>query len=118
MFRKYPNNGPLHGPAAVEQSRCNLLDGVAMLQKQRLSRGARRTAHAGQFIHRGIADLAVDRFAVVQHGESECQPFIVIPYNATARQRHPELPLASFPSVLRAMVCREGGAAPKNLLCL
>src|SRR3981081_393061 len=109
MLGEDPHHGALHGSAVVEQFGRNSLNGFAMVEKQRLSRSAWRTSHAGQLIHRGIADLAVDRFAVVQHGESECQPFVVIPYNAAARQRHPKPPLASSPSVLRAVVCREGG---------
>src|ERR1700730_2377643 len=97
MLGENPHHGALHGSAVVEQSGRNSLNGVAMLEKQRLSRSAWRTSHAGQFIHRGIADLAFDRFAVVQHGESERQPFVVISYNATARQRHPQAPLSIVP---------------------
>jgi len=39
-----------------------------------LPRGAFRTLQACQLVHRGVTDLTLDRFAVVQHRKSECQP--------------------------------------------
>ena len=91
MLGENPHHSALHGPGFVEQPGRNLLDGVAMLEKLPLSRRARRASHARKLIHRGIADLAVDRLAVVQHGKSERQAFVVVAHNATTCQRHQEL---------------------------
>jgi hypothetical protein len=93
MFGKNPHHGALHGPAIVEQSGRNSFNGVAMLEKLRLSRGAWRSSHTRKLIHCGVADLTLDGLAVVQHGKSVRQAFAVIAYNATARQRHQEFPL-------------------------
>src|SRR5882757_5035583 len=73
-----------------------------MLQKLLLSRRAWRPSHAGKLIHRGIADLTVDGLAVVQHRKSVRQSFVVIPNDATTRQRHHNVLLAAPPNLLHA----------------
>jgi hypothetical protein len=48
--------------------------------------------HACQFVHRGVTDLTLDHFAVVQHRKSECQPLGVVSYNLASGQRHRSTP--------------------------
>jgi hypothetical protein len=63
-------------------------DGVAMGHKQRLPRDAWRTLCLCQLIHRGIADLAWDHFAVFHHRKCERQPLVVVSYHLATGQRH------------------------------
>jgi len=74
MFREYPNDVTLNGGGFVKQVGRNSFNGVSQRQKLRHPRGVFRTLHACQFVHRGVTDLTLDRFAVVQHRKSECQP--------------------------------------------
>src|ERR1700710_2775361 len=88
MFGEYSHHRAFHGPGSVEHPRCNGLDGLAMLEKLVLSRGARRAPDARELVHGGVADLTFDGLAIVQHDKSESQSLVVIPYDATTRQRH------------------------------
>ena len=67
-----------HAGAFVEHVGCNALDGITQRQKLRLSCDAFRTLDARKFVHRGIADLALDRLVGVLHGEPERQAFVVV----------------------------------------
>ena len=92
MFREYPNDVTLNGGGFVKQVGRNSFNGVSQRQKLRLPRDAFRTLHACQLVHRGVTDLTLDRFAVVQHRKSECQPLGVVSYNLASGQRHRSTP--------------------------
>jgi hypothetical protein len=79
MFREYPNDVTLNGGGFVKQVGRNSFNGLSQRQKLRHPRGVFRTLHACQFVHRGVTDLTLDRFAVVQHRKSECQPLVSCP---------------------------------------
>ena len=64
------------------------LDSVAMGHKLRLPGDAWRAFCLGQFIHRGITDLPLDRFAVVHHRKCERQSIVVVSQNLATDQRH------------------------------
>ena len=81
MFHEYPNDVTLNGGGFVKQVGRNSFNGVSQRQKLPLPRGVFRTLHACQLVHRGVTDLTLDRFAVVQHRKSECQPLGVVSYN-------------------------------------
>jgi hypothetical protein len=88
MLREDPDNGAFDGLGVVEQVGRYSLDGIALFQKLGLSCGAWRTSYACKLIHRGVADLTFDRFAVVQHRKSERQSLVVISHNPAPRQWH------------------------------
>ena len=92
MFREYPNDVTLNGGGFVKQVGRNSFNGLSQRQKLRHPRGVFRTLHACQFVHRGVTDLTLDRFAVVQHRKSECQPLGVVSYNLASGQRHRSTP--------------------------
>jgi hypothetical protein len=92
MFHEYPNYVTLNGGGFVKQVGRNSFNGVSQRQKLPLPRGVFRTLHACQLVHRGVTDLTLDRFAVVQHRKSECQPLGVVSYNLASGQRHRSTP--------------------------
>ena len=92
MFHEYPNDVTLNGGGFVKQVGRNSFNGVSQRQKLRHPRGVFRTLHACQSVHRGVTDLTLDRFAVVQHRKSECQPLGVVSYNLASGQRHRSTP--------------------------
>jgi hypothetical protein len=65
-----------------------------------LPRDAGRAPDAGKLVHRRVADLALDRVAVVLHREPERQAFGVVSNNFATRQRHRKFPLAPLSRVL------------------
>jgi hypothetical protein len=64
MLREYANNVAFDARDFIVQVGGYPLDSVAMSHKLRLPRDALRTLCLCQLIHRGITDLALDRFAV------------------------------------------------------
>jgi hypothetical protein len=71
MLREYANNVPFDARGFTVQVGGYSLDSVAMGHKLRLPCDAWRTLRLCKLIHRGIADLALDRFAVVHHRKCE-----------------------------------------------
>jgi hypothetical protein len=101
MFHEYPNDVALNRRGFVKQVGRNSFNGVSQRQKLPLPRDVFRTLHARQFVHRGVTDLTLNRFAVVQHRKPECQPLGVVSYNLASGQRHQSTPLiVSMPMLL------------------
>jgi hypothetical protein len=88
MLCEYPNNVSFHARGLIEQVGGYSFDGVAIGQKLRLPRDALRTSYPCEIVHRGVADLTLDRFAIVQHRKCERQPLVVVSHNLATRQRH------------------------------
>src|SRR3954468_21909513 len=85
---EYPDDAAFDDGHLVEHVGCNALDGIPQRQELRLPGHAFCSFGAGQFVHRGIADLALDHIGGVQHGEPERQAFGVMPNNSVPGQRH------------------------------
>src|ERR1700754_2472588 len=78
VLGEYPEHRALDGQRLVFiEPRCELLDGVAMGQEQRLPGALVGAPGADQFVHRGVADPAFDRIFPVQHHKSERQAFVI-----------------------------------------
>src|SRR4030081_2356443 len=92
MFGEYPNGISPNARRFVEYIGREALDGVPQGQKLRLPGDALRALDAGQFVHRGVADLALDRLAVVlvQHRKFERQPLVIVAHDSVPDQPHPE----------------------------
>ena len=88
MLGEYANDVSFEARGFIVQVGGYSFDGVAMGHKQRLPRDGWRTLCLCQLIHRGIADLAWDHFAVVHHRKCERQPLVVVSYHLATGQRH------------------------------
>jgi hypothetical protein len=94
-----PKHRALHGEWLVFiEPRGELLDGVAVGQKQRLPGALIGALGPDQLVHRSVADPAFDRFFSVQHHKSERQSFVVMSYNFVTLKRH-----RNAPELLRSM---------------
>src|SRR5882757_7197821 len=83
-----PHHIALHGRRGVEHVGGDAFDGIAQGHELRLPGEALGALDAGEFVHGGVADLAVDRLVAILHGELERQTFVVVSYNASPGQRH------------------------------
>jgi hypothetical protein len=109
VFGEYPYDGAFDGWGGIEQVGCYLLDRIALCQELRLPRDAFSTPGSFKCVHGGIADLALNGLAVVQHVKGERQPFGVVSYNLATRQRHRNFSSkARWKSALPRHFCREG----------
>jgi hypothetical protein len=88
MLREDANHEALETRGFVVQVGGNSLDRFAMGQKLGLPRHAGRPLDPCQLVHRGIADPALHRLAIVHHREGERQPLAIVPANLATRQRH------------------------------
>src|ERR1700716_2293361 len=90
MLGEYPNGISPNARRFVEYIGREALDGVPQGQKLRLPGDALRALDAGQFVHRGVADLALDRlaFVLVQHRKLERQPLVIVAHDFVLDQRH------------------------------
>src|SRR5215218_11146116 len=61
VFCKYPDDVALHGRRSVKHVGSDALNVIAQAHELRLPRKVLGALDAGQFVHRGVTDLAVDR---------------------------------------------------------
>src|SRR5260221_3074209 len=90
MLGKDPNGISPDPRRFVEYVGGEALDGIPHGQELRLPGDALRALDAGQLVHRSVADLALDRLAVVfaQHRELERQPLVIVAHDSVPDQRH------------------------------
>src|SRR5258708_23823982 len=89
MLREDANNRARDRSGGVEKLGREALYPFAMRRKLSLSNRVRRALCSYELVHRGIADLTIDRFVGIQHRKFERQPFLVITNYPAPRQRHP-----------------------------
>ena len=85
---KYPDNGSTKDRPLVEEPRGCFFDGFAQRKKLRHARDVFRAFHPSKFVRRSVADLTKNDLVVVQHGEPEGQPFLVVSEDFVTDQRH------------------------------
>jgi hypothetical protein len=90
MLREDTNNRAGDGADGVEKIGREFLYRFAMRQKLSLSNRVQRALCSHKFVHRGVADLTIDRFVAIQHRKFEREPFVVITNYSALRQRHRE----------------------------
>jgi len=78
MLREYANHWAPDSSGAIEKIGREAFYRFAVRQKLSLSNCARRAFRPYKFVHRGVADLTIDRLDRVQHCKFERQPFVVI----------------------------------------
>jgi hypothetical protein len=107
MLGEDANDVSLEARRFIVQVGGYLLDRIAMGDKLCLPRDAGRTLGACQFIHRGIADLALHRFAILHHRECKRQALVVVSDDLATHERH-ENPHPFKAAVLRPdwLACR------------
>src|SRR5260370_14198468 len=92
MFRKDAEHRAFKAPLLVEKSICNVFDAVAKAQELRLPVSRHCAFATSNFVHSRTADLTFDRLVVIQHGEFEHHPIIVVTQGLSPRQRHRSSP--------------------------
>jgi hypothetical protein len=109
MLGEDANDVPLEAGRIIVQVGGYLLDRIAVRQKLRLPCDARRALCVCQFIHSGIADLALHRLAIVRHRKCERQSLVVVSYDLATHERHRN-PHPFKAAVLRPdwLACRAG----------
>jgi len=85
---KYSDNRSTKNRLFVEEPRRRSFNCFAQGEKLRHTCVVLRTLHAGEFVERSVADLTENDLFVVQHGEPEGQPFLVMPEDFVRGQRH------------------------------
>ena len=88
MLREDAHNIPPETRGLIVQVGSDSFDGVAMGHELGLPRDAWCALGPCHRIHRGIADLALHRLAVVHHRKCERQPLVIVPDDLATRQRH------------------------------
>jgi hypothetical protein len=109
MLGEDANNVAFEARRIIVQVGGYSLDRIAMGQKLCLPRDAWRALCVCQFIHRGITDLALHRFAIVHHRKCKRQSLVVVSYDLATHERHGN-PHSFKAAVLRPdwLACRTG----------
>jgi hypothetical protein len=88
VLREDSNNVSRVSSGLVEELGGNSLDAVSQRRKQfgpGLAFGASRSR---KIVQGSIANLALHDVIVIQHGEPECHPLLVVPDDLVTRKRH------------------------------